>query len=555
MFTIDYKKLPNFQKLFLDYVSPIEENYTRVRQFFNSGFRENEDFYAVMENKRQNYNAGRYFDKHILIDILKTQNVSFGGNEYTAANIEKLKDENSFAVVTGQQVGLYSGNFYTILKAITAIKLSSNLKERFPEHNFIPVFWMESEDHDFEEANHINVINKQNELVRVGYLPPSPEEEDDLRVSIKPVGNITFDRFINEINEQLKSNLMESDFRPKLIENISKIYKEGNDFKHAFAQFMNYIFKEHGLVFIDPSSEEIKKLLLPIFEREITTSPKICESIIHTSAELEKDYDLQLKPKVINLFYIHNGNRYLLEPRENNRYALRNSKKRFEADELMSILNDYPQNFSPNVVLRPICQDYLLPTAAYVGGPAEISYMAQLKPAYEHYDITMPVIFPRVSVTILENKISKFLKNFDLSFTDVFHHRTLVSRVVEKLSEVKVDDEISKAQDDFNKTFYDLKNLASKIDRTLTNTVDGIKERLNNNLDLFKIKLINAQVQKNDTAMKQIEKFTNNLYPNKNLQERMLNVSYFLNKYDDSIIDKLFSEIDINNFSHQVIEL
>ncbi len=554
MYKVDYKKLPNFQKLFLDYVSPEGESFGKVSGFFNAGFKENEDFYKVIEQKSQNYNAARYFDKNLLIDILRTQNVSFGGNENTAANIEKLKKDNTFAVVTGQQVGLYSGNFYTILKAVTAIKLARNLKERFPQYDFIPVFWMESEDHDFEEANHVHIINRNNELVRIGYSPIT-QEEDETPASVKPVGNISFDGQIKELNEQLRVNLIETDFKAKLIDSISNIYREGNDFKHAFAQFMNQIFKAHGLIFIDPSGVEVKKLLQPVFERELTTSPKMCENIIHTSAELEKDYDLQLKPKVINLFYIHNGNRYLIEPRENNRYALRNSKKRFEAEELMNALNENPENFSPNVVLRPICQDYLLPTIAYVGGPAEISYMAQLKPAYEHYDITMPVIYPRASVTILENRVSKFLKNFELTFTDVFHHKTLVSKVVEKLSEVKVDDELSKSQDELNKIFYDLKNVTSKVDRTLTNTVDTMKEKLYNNLDLLKSKLINAQAQKSETAMKQVEKITNNLYPHKNLQERMINVGYFLNKYDEGIMDKLFNEMDISEFEHQVIEI
>lgn len=554
---VEFKKLPGVsdQKLFLDYISPDENNFAKIREFFNAGFRENENFFKVIESKSQNYNANRYFDRNALIDILKTENVSFGGNEYTAANIEKLKRENTFAVVTGQQVGLYTGNLYTILKAASAVKLAAKLKERFPGYEFVPVFWMESEDHDFEEANHVNIINRNNELVRIGYPTPPPGETPESGKGTKPVGSIVFDGFIDEINEQLRLNLIETDFKEKLIEGVKEIYKSGNDFRHAFAQYINAILSESGLVFIDPSSNEVKKLLTPIFERELTTSPKLCEEIIHTSAELEKEYDLQVKPKVINLFYIHNGNRYLIEPRENNRFALKNSKKRFEHEEMMQAVNESPENFSPNVVLRPMCQDYLLPTVAYVAGPAEISYFAQLKPAYEHYDITMPVIYPRASVTFLEGRVTKFMKNFDVSFTEIFHHKTLMGKVVEKLSEIKVDDAISKAQEDFSKTFHDLRGMINKIDRTLLGTLDNVKEKLNTGLEILKDKLINAQAGKSDVAMKQIEKVTNNIYPHKNLQEREINVSYFLNKYDKMFIEKLFNEMEIDSFDHQVIEI
>ena len=287
----------------------------------------------------------------------------------------------------------------------------------------------------------------------------------------------------------------------------------------------------------------------------MNTSPKMCEVIINTSAELEKNYDLQVKPKVINLFFIHNGNRLLIEPRDNHRYALKNSKRRFEHDELLNVLFEQPELFSPNVVLRPICQDYLLPTAAYVGGPAEISYFAQLKPAYEHYDLTMPVIYPRTSVTILENKINKFLKNYDIKFEDIFHHNKLISKVVDKLSEIKIDDEMARKIDDLNGIFYDLKHIVSEIDKTLVNTVDNVKEKLFQNLEQLKSKLVNAQAQKSETTTSQIDKVTNNIYPNFTLQERMINVIYFLNKYDDVFIKKLFDELDVDLMQHQVIEM
>lgn len=556
MYTVQYSKLPTFHKLFLDYISTDEEEFNKIIKFFNASYRENEEILKVIDSKSHNYNSSRYFDKHVLIDILKRQNVTFGASEKTASNIELIADENTFAVVTGQQVGLYTGNFYTILKTITAIKLAADLKNRFPQYNFVPVFWLESDDHDIEEANHVNIINRQNEILRIGYPPPPADaDEAGAKKNLAPVGNIKFDAEINRINEELKNALIDTDFKEKIISKIVSFYNESNDYKTSFAQLMSWIFKDYGVVFIDCSDVEVKKLLTPVFEKELNSSPRLCERIIQTSAELEKNYDLQVKPKVINLFFLHNGNRLLIEPRENERFALRNSKRRFEKEELMNILFENPELFSPNVVLRPLCQDYLLPTVAYVGGPSEISYFAQLKGAYEHYDITMPVIYPRVSATILENKVNKFLKNFEVSFEELFNHKVLISKVVDKLSEIKIEDEFSKISDEFNRLFYDLKKVTSEIDKTLVNSADGIKEKLLSGLETFKGKLVNAQAKKSETTTSQIDKVTNNIYPLGKLQERIINVLYFLNKYDEVFIKKLFDEVDVNNFNHQVIEV
>jgi len=556
MYHVEFGKLPNFNNLFLDYISSGEEEQKKLSPFFNSFYRADEDFFKVIDEKIHNYNTNRYFDKNVLIDILKRQNVEFGGTETTASNIELLKREDTFAVITGQQVGLYTGNLYTIYKTITAVKLAKNLKGRFPQFNFVPVFWLESEDHDIDEANHVHILNKQNELVRIGYeTEQAGSEEDSPRRSTKPVGSTKFEEMIYSINEQLRSSLLDTDFKEKIMNAVSACYREGNDYKTAFAQLLNMLMGDYGAVFIDPSDAEIKRLLIHVFEKELRTSPKMCESIITTSAELEKHYDLQVKPKVINMFFLHNDNRLAIEPREGGKFALKNSKRRFDSEEMFAVLEETPELFSPNVVLRPVCQDYLLPSIAYVGGPAEISYFAQLKPAYEHYELTMPVIFPRVSVTLIEGKINKFMNSYDVKLEEIFHRNVLVTKVVEKLSEVKVDEEISKFTDDINKMFYDMKNMTVKVDQSLLNTVENMKEKLKQNLEILRNKLINAQAKKSEITTSQIDKVANNIFPNENLQERMLNITYFINKYDFSFIKKLYHETDPMNFNHQVIDI
>ncbi|HEY3249964.1 MAG TPA: bacillithiol biosynthesis BshC, partial [Ignavibacteria bacterium] len=300
MYPVDYNKLPNFNNLFLDYISLGEEEQKKLRPLFNVFYKENEDFFKVIDDKVHNYNVNRYFDKNVLIDVLKRQNVEFSGTENTASNIELLKREDTFAVVTGQQVGLYTGNLYTIYKTITTVKLAKNLKERFPQFNFVPVFWLESEDHDIDEANHVYIINKQNELVRVGFETEEPQSNDPeypgSRRNSKPVGSMKLGEMVNSINEQLRSNLMDTDFKDKIMNVITSCYKEGNNYKTSFAQMVNSLMGDYGVVFIDPSDAEIKRLLIPVFEKELRTSPKLCELIITASAEIEKNYDLQVKP-------------------------------------------------------------------------------------------------------------------------------------------------------------------------------------------------------------------------------------------------------------------
>jgi uncharacterized protein YllA (UPF0747 family) len=167
----------------------------------------------------------------------------------------------------------------------------------------------------------------------------------------------------------------------------------------------------------------------------------------------------------------------------------------------------------------------------------------------------MPVIFPRASVTIIEGKIAKFMNSFNVKLEDIFHHNFLVSKVVEKLSEVKVEDEISKYMDDMNKTFYDMRNMTVKVDQTLLSAVDNMKEKMKQSLEQFKNKLINSQAKKSETTNTQIDKVVNNIFPNHNLQERIINIAYFLNKYDEAFIKKLFHEINVTNFNHHVIEM
>ena len=470
------------------------------------------------------------FSREDIAVILKRQNKFFNSAEITFENIEYFKNSNTFAVVTGQQVGMLSGNYYTILKAINTIQLAKQLSETYPELKFVPVFWLESEDHDFLEANHVNIINKQNKPLEISYYENGEEKEKYL----KSVGSIQFDSFLNEFRKSLEDNLLPTDFT---------------------ADVFDYVLGDSGLIFIDPSDEEIKKILLPVFEKELNTFPKACELVIETSVLLEQEYSAQVKPRPVNLFFNHTTGRHLIEQRPDNVFALRNSRQRFQAEELFELLYSKPELFSPNVILRPICQDYLLPTVAYIGGPSEVAYFAQFKKVYEFYGINMPVIYPRTSVTLLENKVNNFLIKYGVSLVELFDERKVTAYLMSKVNEIKIDDIFDNFKDELNALLYVISNDIRKIDKNLESLMKNKTDKYFESLEQVKSKLLDSQMKQNDTSIEKLKSIINNIYPESHLQERYINIIYFMNKYGVDFAKFLFEKLDINNFNHQVIPL
>jgi bacillithiol biosynthesis cysteine-adding enzyme BshC len=545
--SIPYNSLPSYSELFIKYTDDFES----LADFYEFDFKKTEDFQKCIELKKETYLKGKTFFRNEVTDILKEQNKKFESSEKTFENIQLLNDHNTFAVVTGQQIGILTGPYYTILKALNTIQLSDKLKENFPEYNFVPVFWLEADDHDFAEINNIDIISKENELKNLKYFENGEEQEKYL----KPVGKIIIDEHIESFKQDLRNSFNHSDFTDSLFDLINETYKEGTDLKTAFALFMNKLIKDKGLIFIDPTDNEIKKLLQPVFEKELATFPEICEKVINTSVELEENFAVQVKPKAINLFYIHEGNRYLIEPRENDIFALKHSRQKFTKEELFGLLESNPERFSWNVVTRPICQDYLLPTVAYIGGPSEIAYFGQFRQVYRSFDITMPVIYPRTSVTILENRVISFMEKYNIGFQEFFNEKEIGIKLLNENSDASADQIFSDMKEEMRGIFYTYEKELVNIDAKQT---EGFSKRNNQfleSLDVAKDKFINSQSKQNEVISNQLSKALLFVYPDNILQERVLNITYFLNKYGTEFINYLFGEIVIDDYGHQVIEV
>ncbi len=392
---INFCDIPGHQNLFLDYLY----EYDNLKDFYKHNFRNREQYKKIFKNITASDNAVRTRLKN----ILSSQYADINPSDKTQKNIDLLARDNTLTIVTGQQLGILGGPLYTFYKIITVIKLSNHLNSRYDEFNFVPVFWLEGDDHDFNEVRTISVFNNDNQVNKIGYK--DEVEPDEAK---KSIGITEFDESIYEFFNELDNNLRDTEFKKPLLDKLKRMYESGNTFKTSFRQLIHSFFDDFGLVLLDPQDKQVKDLLKPVFRKEINDFREHTQRLVHVSAKLEETYHAQVKVHPVNLFFSTDDGRYSIEPVDKE-FRLKRKRKNFTKEELLDLVENEPERFSPNVLLRPICQDYILPTAFYVGGPSEVSYFAQLLPLYDLFKIPAPIIYPRSSVTLLEVNIKKTL--------------------------------------------------------------------------------------------------------------------------------------------------
>ena len=538
---INFGDIPGQYNLFLDYLY----EYENIKKFYKHDFRNKDEYLKLFKSVSE---TTRDFRTDIP-KIIQSQYEGFSPSQKTKANIGSLKEKNTLTVVTGQQLGILGGPLYTFYKIITAIKLAQHLKERYDAYNFVPVFWLEGDDHDFEEVRSIGILNEANELTKIFY--DDEISDDEARSS---VGYLTLKETINSFFENLGKNLRDTEFKPEFLQKLKEIYSPGKSFKKAFKELIFWFFDKYGLIIFDPQDVIIKNLLKPVFKQEINNFRLQTEKLVQVSATLEELYHAQVKVRPVNLFYSTDDGRFLIEPVENE-FRLRRKRKKFTQDEIINEIDNHPENFSPNVLLRPICQDYILPTAFYIGGPSEISYFAQVTPLYDFYKLNQPFIYPRASATIFEKSLENILEKYNLSFEDIFiTSDDLKTKVINSLSKHSVDDIFAESNNQVELVLDSLKEKLFDFDKTIADATGKYRQKILNYLDELKSKAVDAQKKKHEITLRQIDKLTNSLFPNHNLQERELNFSYYYNKYGESFIDRIFKELKINSFDHQVIK-
>lgn len=305
----------------------------------------------------------------------------------------------------------------------------------------------------------------------------------------------------------------------------------------------------------DPQDKIIKELLKPVFKKEITDFRIHTEKLVHVSAKLEEIYHAQVKVRPINLFYSYEEGRYLIEPVENE-FRLKRKRKKFTQEELLAAIENESEKFSPNVLLRPICQDFVLPTVFYVGGPSEVSYFAQIMPLYDFYKMESPIIYPRSSATILEKNISSIIEKYEINLNQLLlDPGRLKKKIIDSISNSSIDTIFNETSGNIEKELDQLKEKLFEFDKTLSDSTSKYSERILKYISELKGKALEAQGRKFETTIRQIDRVTNSILPDSVLQEREINFIYFANKYSIDILKHIFDELSINKFEHQIISL
>jgi bacillithiol synthase len=539
--TISFDQIPRTSRLFNDFLY----NFDRVSRFYHPGGLDVSSLVA-----RAPKVAAQTFSRDAVVDALADQNAQAGASDLTFANIERLRQKESVVVITGQQAGLFTGPLYTVFKALTAIKLAEHLRAQ--GLNVVPMFWIASEDHDFEEVNHTRLINRDGHLVTITYAGCSPKEG-------KPVGDVKLNEKISENIDELIAALPESEFMPRLVDDLRDSYKAGANFADAFGRMMIKLFGKFGVVLIDPLDDRLKAVAGEIYASAMSNAPEFASRLLNASAQLEASgYHAQVyaNAEAAPLFMLDEGRRTAMTRREDGRFYLKGSEKSFGAAELLETVRRCPSCFSPNVTLRPIVQDFLLPTLAYIGGPAEIAYFAQLRPNYGLLNRVDPVALPRASFTLIEKRHAKTMSKYGVKFTDLFAG---FEEVMKTVVERSLDQNTATLFDETEKVFNDqldkLNASLASVDPTLPDALKGGREKILYQLHNLRTRFVHNRGKRDEGAKQQIERLFTALYPNKNLQEREVNVFYFLARYGYELIDRIYDEVEVGSRDHKLVNI
>ncbi|MBN8704578.1 MAG: bacillithiol biosynthesis cysteine-adding enzyme BshC [Bacteroidetes bacterium] len=457
----------------------------------------------------------------------------------TDYNLEQLAKSNTVVIVTGQQAGFFGGPLYTLVKTLSAIKWAEELSGRYPKTNFIPVFWLEVEDHDFKEI----AIYQQPEKSTLVF--PEPETEAYFQISARQIPE-SFSDFLDQVITQLP----ETDFKADMVEKLRKSYQPGDSYASAFLTLARGWFADYGLLVLNPSDPEIKRLALPLFTKELTSQLAGKSVSIQTKSMVDRSIPVQLTPRTVNLFMIRNGKRLGLELISDNKLKLAGTDNSFTVEQVISLINENPGSVSPNVVTRPLFQDTVLPTVGVILGPGEFSYWGQLKLAYNETETVMPLCIPRTSGVFVEPAIQRLLEKFGKTPEEIMKNPDWSEAELKNLSGVDSDLEFRKIKNEFNSLFADRLPMIKSVDSTLEDTWNGLTGRTVQSVEQFFSRLEKSVKKSQEVAFGQMKRLDSSLMPEGKWQERSVSGLYFLVKYGPDWIKDLYSQVTTEPVFH-----
>ena len=518
-----------FSKLICDYVAAD----TKLKPLYNR-FPNLDGFKGQIEEKGKQFTQSQ---RSVLFSSLIEQYKGINVSKQTNANIELLKEKNTFTVVTGHQLNLFTGPLYFLYKIISTINLTKELKKEFPDQNFVPIYWMATEDHDFDEINYFNFKGLKFQWNKeasgaVGHLPTEGLEEVFALYS-KTIGDSK--------NAQVLKELFES------------AYLKHDTLTDATRFLANEIFKDYGLVIVDGDDVELKKLLVPYMKKDIfeqTAFKKVSETIEEIT-QISSDYPVQVNPREINYFYLKDGIRERLVESKG-KYAVNDTAITFTKEELVSEMENFPERFSPNVIARPLYQEVILPNLCYIGGGGEIAYWLELKAAFDAMQVTFPILLVRNSALIITEKQADKLERMNISKSDVFlSQNSLINKKIREISNIDIDFAPQKKL--LEEQFKEMYALAEKTDKSFLGAVKAQEVKQKKGLDALEKRLLQAQKRKLKDHVVRMTELQNEIFPNQSLQERQLNFSEFYLAYGEALLPMLFKALEPLNLNFTVI--
>lgn len=527
--SISFSETHLFSKLILDYLNQEKS----VQQFYKYAPTIDAIEQIIQDKKSE------HIDRNVLVETITKQYINANVDQLSEPlknNIDALKNDDTFCVVTAHQLNIFGGPLYYVYKIAQTISTCNQLKQQFPKYNFVPVYWFGSEDHDFEEINHINLFNKKIEW-------------NDKQ------GGATgayFTESILPFIEELKTILGESEYSNELIQIFKTAYSLPT-LTDATRCLVNALFGKLGLIVVDGNDATFKKQFSEIMKDELLQQ-KSFKLVTEQLKQLEANgYKQQAFPREINLFYLSKNSRERIVY-ENSQFRIQNSELKFTEIEIVQELNNHPERFSPNVILRPLYQQKILPSLAYIGGAGELSYWLQLKSTFDFYNLNFPQLILRNSALLISENLSKRIEKIGFDKQDFFNDiNQLKQEFIAKNTEQDLD--VTSFKNEIELTFNKLQDLTKNIDATLVNTVGAELQKSLQSIDGIQKRLMKSLKQKNETELNQIEKIKTQLFPQNNLQERIDNFSSYYAKYGQQFIADLIANFDVYNKQFLLIEV
>ncbi|REH01213.1 bacillithiol biosynthesis cysteine-adding enzyme BshC [Flavobacterium aquicola] len=527
---ISYQTSGYFSKLIQDYLNQKPELKTLYNHFPTL-----ENFKKQIEEKKENFNDNGNDKRQTLVSVLKKQYAELNVSKETLSHIELLNNSNTFTVTTGHQLNLFSGPLYFLYKIISTINLTKELKAEYPEYDFVPIYWMATEDHDFEEINYFSFKGKKFHWNRESTGPVGRLSTEGLKDFLEIYGQ--------EIGSSTNANAIK-----KLFEDS---YIKHDNLADATRYLANELFGASGLVILDADHQDLKRSFIPYVKEELlqqTSFKAVSETI-----EKIKDYTIQVNPREINLFYIEDNLRERIIF-ENGIYKVNHTKIEFTEAEILALLESNPEKFSPNVIMRPLYQEVILPNLCYIGGGGEIAYWLELKSFFDTVKVTFPALLIRNSVLLTTEKQNAKIDKLNLNWSDLFSKQSiLVNQITQKLSDFPID--FKEQKDTLRKQFEVLLELANHTDKSFLGAVKAQEAKQTKGLENLEKRLLIAQKRKFHDELQRIIDLQNELFPNQSLQERQANFSEFYLENGDRLIPLLMNQLNPLEHNFNIITL